>query len=107
MILVPAMTQVPKLLDLPLTRSLLPSHGSAACTDATRKCYRCTQNQGISRRLVPRPVPRVRRGWRTDLAGGSAYAAPLRLMTLIALLFQQGPQVGRGSRRRIGVPGVD
>ena len=48
-------------LDLPLTRSMLPSLGTATCTDDTRKCHRCTQNQGISRRSVPRLVPRRRR----------------------------------------------
>ena len=27
---------------------MLPSLGSATCTDTARKCHRCTQNQGIS-----------------------------------------------------------
>jgi hypothetical protein len=44
--------------DRTLTRSMLPSLGAATCTDATRKCGHCTQNQGVSRRSVPRPVPR-------------------------------------------------
>ena len=58
-------------LDLPLTRSMLPSPGSATCTDATRKCHRCTQNRAFSRRSVPRLVPRrrSRRGRLWKLAG--------------------------------------
>ena len=41
-----------------MKRSMLPSLGSATCSDATRKCRRRTQNDGVSRRSVPRPVPR-------------------------------------------------
>ena len=53
--------------DLPLTRSMLPSPGSATCTDATGKCTRCTQNQRVCRRSVPRAVPRRR--LREDVRG--------------------------------------
>jgi hypothetical protein len=44
--------------DLRITRGMLRSLGPATCTDATRKCRHCTQNAGISRYPVPRPVPR-------------------------------------------------
>jgi hypothetical protein len=40
--------------DLPLTRSMLPGRVSPTCTNATRECCRCTKNQGIARRSVPR-----------------------------------------------------
>jgi transcriptional regulator with XRE-family HTH domain len=57
--------------DLPLTRSMLPGPVSATCTDDTRKCHRCTQNRALSRRSVPRLVPRrrSRRGRLWKLAG--------------------------------------
>jgi hypothetical protein len=45
--------------DLPLTRSMARSLGSATCTDATREFHHRTQNAGTFRSPVPRPVPRV------------------------------------------------
>src|ERR1700761_4717599 len=47
---------------------MLPSHGSANCTDATRKCHRCTQNRVVSRRSVPRHRPRRGRPWKPGRA---------------------------------------
>lgn len=49
--------------NLRFTRGTLPGSASAACADATRECHHCTQNCGVSRPPVPRPVPRNVTPW--------------------------------------------
>jgi hypothetical protein len=88
--------------DLPLTRTMLPSHGSATCTDATRKCHRCTQNRAFSRRSVPRLVPRrhPRRGRAWKLAGLQATPWNVTPWTYRVIVSEYTlPEVPRPRRR--------